>query len=54
MSEITSSHNSLAGEPERKRLLERPRYRWVNIKICLKERRCEVVEDILLARDMQQ
>jgi hypothetical protein len=45
----------LVGKPERKRLLERPRHRWVdNIKIDLREIEWDDMDWIDLARDRDQ
>jgi hypothetical protein len=44
----------LIGKPERKRLLERPRCRWKDIRMDLGEIRWDVVDWINLAQDRDQ
>jgi hypothetical protein len=53
--EIRSPHKILAGKPERKKPLGRPRHRCEdNIRMDLREIRCEVVKWIYLALDRNQ
>jgi len=55
MGEMRNSSKILAGEPEWKRPLGRPRRRWeANIKMDFKETVCEDVEWIHLAQDRDQ
>jgi hypothetical protein len=50
-----STYRILAGKPEGKRPLGRPRHRWMdNIKMDLREIRCDYMDWIDLARDRDQ
>jgi hypothetical protein len=51
MGEMTNACNILAGKPERKRPLGRPRHRWLDIIINLRETGWEGVDWIHLAED---
>jgi hypothetical protein len=54
MGEMRKAQNILVGKPERKRLLGRPRRRWEDIRMDLKEIRWEDVDWIHLAQDRDQ
>jgi hypothetical protein len=45
---------AFVGKPERNRPIERPRRRWGNIRMGLRQIGCEVVNWIYLAQDREQ
>jgi hypothetical protein len=52
MGEKRNAYRLLMGKTERKRLLERPRHRWVdNIKMDLREREWDGMDLIDMAQD---
>jgi hypothetical protein len=51
MGEVRGAYNILIGRPEGRRPLGRPRRRWENIKMDLREIRFEVVDLIHWAQD---
>jgi hypothetical protein len=55
MGELRNAYRTLVGNPEGKRLLGRPRCRWVdNIIMDLRERGCNGMDWISLAQDRDQ
>jgi hypothetical protein len=55
MRQIRNAYKILAGKPERKKSLMRPRHRWEdNIKIYLRETLWEGVDWILLTQDVSK
>jgi len=55
MRQIRNAYKILAGKPERKKSLVRPRHRWEdNIKIYLRETLWEGVDWILLTQDVSK
>jgi hypothetical protein len=55
MGKMRNAYRILVGKPEGKRLLGRPRHRWVNnIKIDLREIRSDGMDWIDLAQDRDQ
>jgi hypothetical protein len=54
MREMRNSYNVLTGKPERKRPLGRPRHRWEDIRMDLREIGSEIVDWIRQAQERDQ
>jgi hypothetical protein len=51
---MRNAYKILVGKPEGKKVLRRPRHRWQDIRIYLRERGWEVVDWIQLDQDRDQ
>jgi hypothetical protein len=54
MREMIRAYNILVGKPEGKRQFGRPRYRWENFKMYLREICCVIVDCMHLVQDRDQ